>query len=98
MIPIRTNEQLIELAARSLYLLSMLRAYQKYYEETRCIYDKDWSVKKWELRIDEFLEGLGATEFESLKILIEQLSIHEDDGDKRKSIKTLPTDGSNNFI
>lgn len=77
MILIRTNEQLVELAARSLYLLSMLRAYTKYYEETRCNYDKDWSVKKWELRIDEFLEGLGATEFESLKSIIKQLTITE---------------------
>lgn len=79
MIKITTNEQLIELAARSTWLLSMLRAYQKDHEDSLAIATlcKNEEVIRWEKRIDEYLEGLDATKFESLKNLIEQLTIKE---------------------
>lgn len=100
MIPIRTNEQLVELAARSTWLLSLLRAMTKDHENSLAIATlcKNEEIKMIEDRIDGYLEGLDATKFENLKSLIKQLSIHEDDGAKRKSIKTLPEDGSNNSI
>lgn len=79
MIKIKTQEQLIELAARSLWLLSMLRAYQKDHEDSLAIATlcKNEEIKRIENRIDEYLEGLDATKFESLKSLINQLTIKE---------------------
>jgi PDZ domain-containing secreted protein len=76
MIPITTIDQLIELASRSTYLLSGLRAWQRDFEETRAVVHlhKDEEVAKWEIRVDEFLKNIDAVEFSSLKELIEHLS------------------------
>jgi hypothetical protein len=75
MIEIKTQEQLIELAARSVYLLSALRGLQRDFEERRAILTlhKDQDIIPWEIRADEFLKNIEAVEFVSLKELIEQL-------------------------
>lgn len=79
MIPITTLEQLTELAARSTWLLATLRAFTKDHEDSLAIATlcKNEEIKMIEKRIDGYLEGLGATKFESLKSLIEQLTINK---------------------
>lgn len=76
MIEIKTQEQLIELAARSIYLLSNLRSWEREADETRALatLHKDEDVEKWQVRSDEFLKNIDAVEFSSLKDLITQLS------------------------
>lgn len=69
-----TPELVTELAARTIYLLSNLRWLQRDYDERRT-HDKEQDLIKWEIRADEFLKGIGATEYESLKDLIRQLTI-----------------------
>lgn len=80
MIKPQTNEQVTELAARALFLLSNLRSYEKDFETTRAIATlcKDKEVLRWESRIDEWLESIGADGYISLKELIKQLSIKDD--------------------
>lgn len=75
MIPITTQEQLIELAARSVYLLSGLRSLQRDFEERRAILTlhKDENTALWEIRCDEFLKNIDAVDFTTLKELLEQL-------------------------
>lgn len=75
MIEIKTQEQLIELAARSVYLLSGLRAMQRDVEESRAIamLHKDPDVTAWQNRTDEFLKNIDAVDFTPLKELIDQL-------------------------
>lgn len=79
MIPINTQKQLTELAARSVYLLSGLRAWQREFQESRAVVSphKDADVEKWETRVDEFLKNIDAVEFVPLKQLIEQLQIKQ---------------------
>ena len=76
MIEIKTQEQLVELAARTIYLLSGLRAFQREYEETRAIapLHKDRDTELWEIRTDEFLKNIDCLEFESLKEIIAKLN------------------------
>lgn len=76
MIPITTQEQLTELAARSVYLLSGLRSLQRDFEEVRAIVKlhKDEDVVAWETRCDEFLKNIDAVDFSTLKELIELLN------------------------
>jgi hypothetical protein len=74
---IKNNDQLVELAARSIYLLSNLRAWQREEDEKNIFSKKDQDVKKWEIRTDEFLKDIGATEFESLKELMGQLNFEK---------------------
>ncbi len=75
MIVIKTQEQLIELAARGIYLLSGLRSLQRDFEERRAILTlhKDEQTASWEIRCDEFLKNIDAVEFTTLKELIDQL-------------------------
>lgn len=77
MIVIATQEQLVELAARCVYLLSNMRSFQRDSEENKSIItlQKDPDCEKWEIRSDEFLKDIGATDFISLKQIIEQLQI-----------------------
>lgn len=77
MIPIKTIEQLTELAARSVYLLSNMRSFQRDSEENKSIISlqKDPDCEKWEIRADEFLKDIQAVDFSPLKQLIEQLKI-----------------------
>lgn len=76
MIQITTQEQLIELAARSVYALSGLRAFQRDSEENKPAgyLNKDPDVVAWENRADEFLKNIDAVEFAPLKELITELS------------------------
>lgn len=76
MIKIKSQEQLIELAARSIWLISNLRALTKDMEYNRSIkmLYKDLDITTFETRIDQFLYQIGATEFESLKEIINQLN------------------------
>lgn len=76
MIEIKTQEQLIELAARSVYALSGLRAFQRDSEENKPAgyLNKDPDVVAWENRADEFLKNIDAIEFVPLKQLITGLS------------------------
>lgn len=74
-VKIKEEEQLVELAARAIYLLSNSRAFTKDMEYGRSIQMlyKDISVEMWELRIDQFLHQIGATEYHSLQELIDGL-------------------------
>lgn len=76
MIQIETIDQLIEVAARSTYLLSNLRAYQKDFEASRAVavLCKDEEVEKWNNRIDEYLTKIDAIDFQPLKEIISELS------------------------
>lgn len=76
MIQIKTQEQLIELAARGVYVLSGLRAFQRDSEEGKSVgyLNKDPDVVAWENRADEFLKNIDAIEFAPLKQLITELS------------------------
>ena len=72
-----TNEkQVVEIAARALFLLSNLRFYEKEHESTLAIavLCKDETVEQWEKRIDEWLQVLGMEGFKTLKELIEELT------------------------
>lgn len=77
MIEIKTQEQLVELAARCVYLLTNLRAFQRDFEADRAKINlhKDADVVGWEIRCDEFLKNIEAVDFIPLKQLIEQLKI-----------------------
>ena len=77
MIAIKNHKQLSELAARCVYLLTNLRAFQRDFEEDRAVMTlhKDEEVQKWEIRCDEFLKDIDAAEFSPLKELITQLQI-----------------------
>lgn len=79
MIKIKNDEQLRELAARCVYLLSNLRAFQRERDEARAIapLHKDRDTELWEIRTDEFLKNIECVEFKSLKELIEELKINE---------------------
>ncbi len=77
MIPLKTNDQLVELAARAVYLISNLRNWQRDTESKiplATLY-RDKDTEKWEVRCDEFLKDIEATEFNSLKQLISELTI-----------------------
>jgi hypothetical protein len=71
----KTEEQRTEMLARLTYLLSNLRAFQRDSEEIAPNKRKESDVKMWEYRCDEFLKDIGATDFESLSSLINQLTI-----------------------
>lgn len=90
MIQIKSEEQLVELAARSIWLLSNLRAFTKDMEYNRSIkmLYKDLDVETFELRIDQFLYQIGAVDFKSLKELIRALKIkHNDQWTSEKKIQ-----------
>lgn len=74
MIQLKTEEQRTEMIARMTYLLSGLRAFQREHEEMFPWQHKSTELITWEIRCDEFLKDIGATEFIPLKQLISDLS------------------------
>lgn len=71
---ITTKEQLIELAARGIYLLSSLRYWEKCFDEEPSVEVKK-IVQRDKHRIDEWLDLVGAVEYQPLKEIIEQLKL-----------------------
>lgn len=69
---IESDEQRTELLARLIYGLSQMRYWQKINPND---YETDLlaAKNKWEGRMDELLENLGAAEYQSLKEIIAQL-------------------------
>lgn len=81
---IKHKQQLTELAARCVYLLSNMRAFQRFHDEKMTLLNrkKEIDVEMWEIRADEFLKDIGATEFESLKEIINQLNSNDNRADQ----------------
>lgn len=69
---IESEEQRTELLARLIYGVSQMRYWQQINPND---YETDLlaAKKKWEDRMDELLENLGAAEYQSLKEIMEQL-------------------------
>lgn len=72
-IKLTTEEQRNELLARLVFGISNLRHWQK---EKHSEYDHDVNraIEKWEVRMDELLENIGATGYQSLQELIDELN------------------------
>lgn len=69
-----TPEVVTEIAARSVYLMQNYLYWKMEVDKTG---DRDSRIQldKWETRMHEFLKGIEATEWQSLKSLIGELTI-----------------------
>lgn len=69
-----TSEVVTEIGARSVYLIQNYLYWKMECDSTGDGVAKEQMIK-WETRIHEFLKGIGATEWASLKSLVEELTI-----------------------